>query len=178
MIATTTTTMMMVMMTVVEVSAPPSPSAASPPRPASFRDVPSCEVARQTVTARELASSPPAPSPSKRPKRAGPQFSPQELTRLAAQKVAHLDALLDGSDRPFPGPVGLDEPISVVSKFVKDAHTSWVAVSHGRASSFMGSFERVVHGNRGGLSTMVIPPSLAIFREGLFLFVGRAHRDS
>lgn len=84
---------------------------------------------RQAVTARGLSSSTPAPSPSKRPKRAAPQLPPQELARLADKQLNHLRRLLAGTEHPYPGPCGLDEPVSAVVKFFKEAHSAWAAVS-------------------------------------------------
>lgn len=84
---------------------------------------------RQAVTARGLASSPPAPSPSKRPKRAGPQLPPAELARLAQKQKEVLKALINGSRRPYPGPCGLEGQVEQVVKFGRDAHVAWTAVS-------------------------------------------------
>lgn len=84
---------------------------------------------RQAVTARGLSSSTPAPSPSKRPKRAAPQLAPQELARLADKQLNHLRRLLAGTEHPYPGPCGLDEPVSAVVKFFKEAHSAWATVS-------------------------------------------------
>lgn len=83
---------------------------------------------RDAVNARALASSPPAPSPSKRPKRAAPHLPPQELARLAGRQHAYLIDLVESKRKPFPGPVGLEEPIAAVVKFVKEAHSAWAAV--------------------------------------------------
>lgn len=83
---------------------------------------------RQAVRARELASSPPAPSPAKRTKRSPPQLPPQELARLASKQLTYLHALVESRERPFPGPYGLEEPIAAVVKFVKGAHSAWSAV--------------------------------------------------
>lgn len=83
---------------------------------------------RQAVTARGLALSAPAPSPSKRPKRAAPQVPPQELARLADKQLSRLRALLAGTEHPYPGPCGLEEPVSAVVKFFKETHSAWAAV--------------------------------------------------
>ena len=84
---------------------------------------------RQAVTARRLASSPPAPSPSKRPKRAGPQLPPRELARLADKQLAYLRGLLSGAERPYPAHCGLEGPVSELIRFVTQAYTAWKAVS-------------------------------------------------
>lgn len=87
------------------------------------------EVMRQAVTARRLASSPPAPSPSKRPKRTGPQLPPRELSRLADKQLTHLRGLLSGAERPYPTHCGLDSPVSELVRFITKAYASWKAVS-------------------------------------------------
>lgn len=87
------------------------------------------EVMRQAVTARRLASSPPAPSPSKRPKRAGPQLPPRELARLAEKQLAYLRGLLAGAERPYPAHCGLEGPVSELIRFVTKAYAAWKAVS-------------------------------------------------
>ncbi|CBN76056.1 hypothetical protein Esi_0292_0015 [Ectocarpus siliculosus] len=85
------------------------------------------QVMRQAVTARRLAKSPPAPSPSKRPKRAAPQVAPKELVRLANKQLKTVRGILDGTERPFPGPCGVERPVADVVKFVKKAHNAWLA---------------------------------------------------
>lgn len=84
---------------------------------------------RQAVTARRLASSPPAPSPSKRPKRAGPQLPPRELARLADKQLAHLRGLLSGAEEPYPTHCGLEGPVSELVRFVTKAYAAWKGVS-------------------------------------------------
>lgn len=101
---------------------------------------------RQTVTARELVSSPPAPSPSKRPKRAGPYYAPYDLHRLAGRQIAHLHALVSGNERPFPGPIGLEEPIGAVTKFVTEAHAYWSMVSSDSMVMFRIGLASVLYG--------------------------------
>lgn len=87
------------------------------------------EVSRQTVVARGLASSPPAPSPSKRPKkRGGASPTLHEMLRLANKQIKHLRGLLAGTERPYPSPCGLDGPISEIAGFMKEAHSAWLAV--------------------------------------------------
>lgn len=81
---------------------------------------------RQTITARQLANSPPAPSPSKRPKRANPRLPPKELARLAKKQLKTLKGLLDGAERPFPAPYGVERPVGEIVKFVKKAHSAWM----------------------------------------------------
>lgn len=82
---------------------------------------------RQDITARRLANSPPAPSPSKKPKRAAPQLTPKELAKLAKKQLVTLRRLLDGSGRPYPGPCGVERPVDEIIKFVKKAHSAWMA---------------------------------------------------
>lgn len=82
---------------------------------------------RQNVTARRLANSPPAPSPSKKPKHAGPQVMPKELARLAKKQLKTIRGLLDGTTKPFPGPYGVDKPVDEVTRFVKKAHGAWIS---------------------------------------------------
>lgn len=82
---------------------------------------------RQQVTARRLANSPPAPSSSKKPKRAGPQLAPKELARLTKKQLGTIRKLLDGSGRAFPGPCGVERPVAEIKKFVKKAHSAWMA---------------------------------------------------
>lgn len=82
---------------------------------------------RQAITARRLANSPPAPSPSKKPKRAGPQLTPKDLAKLAKKQLGTLRKLLDGSGRAYPGPCGAERPVGEIVKFVKKAHSAWMA---------------------------------------------------
>lgn len=82
---------------------------------------------RQAITARRLANSPPAPSPSKKPKRAGPQLAPKELARLAKKQLGTIRKLLDGSGRAYPAPCGVERPVGEIVKFVKKAHSAWMA---------------------------------------------------
>lgn len=84
---------------------------------------------RQAVMARGLSSSPPAPSPSKRPKRSALQLPPQELARLADKKVKCLRGLLAGTERPYMGPCGVEGPVAEVVKFVRAAYGAWMVVS-------------------------------------------------
>lgn len=81
---------------------------------------------RQAITARRLANSPPAPSPSKKPKRAGPQLTPKELAKLAKKQLGTLRKLLDGTGRPYPAACGVDRPVGEIIKFVKKAHSAWM----------------------------------------------------
>lgn len=81
---------------------------------------------RQAITARRLANSPPAPSPSKKPKRAGPQLAPKELAKLAKKQLGTLRKLLDGTGRPYPEPCGVKRPVDEIIKFVKKAHGAWM----------------------------------------------------
>lgn len=85
------------------------------------------QVMRQAITARRLANSPPAPSPSKKPKRASPQLAPKELAKLAKKQLGTIRKLLDGSGRPHPGPCGVERPVGDILKFVKKAHGAWMA---------------------------------------------------
>ena len=86
---------------------------------------------RETVTAKALASSPPAPSPSRRTKkRTSPPPTLQEMRRLANKQIKHLRGLLAGTERPYPGPWGLEGSISEIAGFVKEAHSAWMVVGY------------------------------------------------
>ncbi|CAB1104382.1 unnamed protein product [Ectocarpus sp. CCAP 1310/34] len=114
---------------------------------------------RQAVTARRLAKSPPAPSPAKRPKRAAPQVTLKELVRLANKQLKTVRGILDGTERPFPGPCGVERPVADVVKFVKKAHNAWLAQLQqrnnvGALQGMIGAGAMVLAGPRGsGKST-------------------------
>eukprot|EP00752_Nemacystus_decipiens_P006432 g5794.t1 len=113
------------------------------------------EVMRQAITARRLANSPPAPSPSKKPKRACPQLPPKELARLAKKQLGTIRKLLDGSGRAYPGPCGVERPVGEIVKFVKKAHSAWMAARQASSSGVAAPRE-----TKGGGGAMILagPP--------------------